>query len=58
MPSLAQPRDSRVHRLAELAWPQIDALDRERTMFILPIGMFEEHGPHLPVASDTFGVEH
>jgi hypothetical protein len=58
VPSLAQPRDSRVHKLAELAWPQIDALDRERTMFILPIGMIEEHGPHLPVASDTFGVEY
>jgi creatinine amidohydrolase len=58
VPALAQPRDLRVHKLAELAWPQIDALDRERTMFILPIGMIEEHGPHLPVASDTFGVEY
>jgi creatinine amidohydrolase len=58
VPSLAQPRGSRVHQLADLAWPQIDALDRERTMFILPIGMIEEHGPHLPVASDTFGVEY
>ena len=55
--ALGQPRDSRVHKLEELAWPDIDALDRERTMFILPIGMIEEHGPHLPVASDTFGVE-
>jgi hypothetical protein len=25
-------------------------------MFILPSGMLEEHGPHLPIASDTFGV--
>ena len=25
-------------------------------MFILPIGMVEEHGPHLPVGADTFGV--
>jgi len=58
VPSLAQPRDSRVLELAELAWPRIDALDRERTIFILPIGMIEEHGPHLPVASDTFGVEY
>ncbi|AMY07411.1 Creatinine amidohydrolase [Luteitalea pratensis] len=58
VPSLAQPRDSRIRKLEELAWPQIDALDRERTMFILPIGMLEEHGPHLPVGSDTFGVEY
>src|SRR5688572_11095352 len=57
-PALAQSRDPHVRKLEELAWPQIDALDRERTMFILPIGMLEEHGPHLPVASDTFGVEY
>ena len=56
--ALAQPRDSRVYKLEEMAWPQIDALDREHTMFILPIGMIEEHGPHLPVASDMFGVEY
>lgn len=54
--SHAQPSASRVLELEELRFPQIDALDRERTMFILPIGMLEEHGPHLPIASDTFGV--
>jgi creatinine amidohydrolase len=47
---------SRILKLEELRFPQIDALDRERTMFILPIGMLEEHGPHLPIGSDTFGV--
>ena len=25
-------------------------------MFILPVGVIEEHGPHLPVGADTFGV--
>jgi creatinine amidohydrolase len=25
-------------------------------MFILPIGMLEEHGPHLPIGADTIGV--
>jgi creatinine amidohydrolase len=47
---------SRVHKLEELTWPQIDALDRERTLFILPMGMIEQHGPHLPVGADTIGV--
>ena len=47
---------SHIYKLAELRWPQIDALDRDRTMFILPLGMLEEHGPHLPIGSDTFGV--
>jgi creatinine amidohydrolase len=51
-----QSRASRILQLEELRFPQIDSLDRERTMFILPIGMLEEHGPHLPIASDTFGV--
>ena len=47
---------SRVYKLEELTWPQIDALDRERTLFILPMGMIEQHGPHLPVGADTIGV--
>jgi hypothetical protein len=34
-----------VYKLEELAWPQIAAFDRERTLFILPVGMLEEHGP-------------
>lgn len=52
-PAYAQQR---VYRLEELRWPQIDSLDRDRTMFILPTGMIEQHGPHLPVGSDTYGV--
>ena len=51
----APPR-SNIYKLHDLTWPQIDAFDRERTLFILPVGMIEEHGPHLPVGADTFGV--
>jgi creatinine amidohydrolase/Fe(II)-dependent formamide hydrolase-like protein len=47
---------SRVYKLEELTWTQIDALDRQRTLFILPVGMIEQHGPHLPVGADTIGV--
>src|SRR5687768_6321364 len=47
---------SKIYKLEELTWPQIDALDRQRTLFILPVGMLEEHGPHLPVGADTLGV--
>jgi hypothetical protein len=46
---------SRVYEPEELTWPQIDALDRERTLFILPMGMIEQHGPHLPVGAHTIG---
>jgi creatinine amidohydrolase len=47
---------SRIHKIEELRWPQINALNRERTLFILPIGMIEEHGPHLPIGADTLGI--
>ena len=47
---------SNVYKLEELTWQQIDALDRQRTLFILPVGMIEQHGPHLPVGADTLGV--
>jgi creatinine amidohydrolase len=47
---------SGIFKLEELTWPRIEALDRERTLFILPVGMIEQHGPHLPVGADTIGV--
>ena len=55
--SAARPR-STIYMLEELTWPQIDALARERTLVILPVGMIEEHGPHLPVGADTLAVTH
>src|SRR5438093_5503394 len=36
----------------ELSWPEIDALDRDRTVLLLPTGAIEQHGPHLPVDTD------
>lgn len=47
---------SRVFVLERLTYPEIDAFDRQRTLFILPVGMVEQHGPHLPVGADTIGV--
>src|SRR5262245_57420979 len=47
---------SKIHKLEELSWPQIDALDRPRTLFLLPVGMIEQHGPHLPVGADTIAM--
>jgi creatinine amidohydrolase len=46
------------YKLEELTWPRIDAFDRQRTLFILPVGMLEQHGPHLPVGADTIAVVH
>ena len=53
---VSNPSRPGIHKLDELRGPQVDALDRERTLFILPIGMLEVHGPHLPIGNDTIGV--
>lgn len=55
-PGTSAPARSKLYMLEELTWPQIDAFNRDRTLFILPVGMIEEHGPHLPVGADTLGV--
>ena len=52
----AQDKASGPYKLEELGWPRIDAFDRQRTLFILPVGMIEQHGPHLPVGADTIAV--
>src|SRR5579863_4271114 len=44
-------------RLAELRFPRIEALDRERTVVLFAVSPLEEHGPHLPVGTDLFHAE-
>lgn len=43
-----------VRQLAELTAAQVRALDRARTVVIIPGGVIEEHGPYLPVESDGY----
>jgi len=38
---------------AYLTWKQVDALPRESTLLILPTAAIEQHGHHLPLATDT-----
>jgi creatinine amidohydrolase len=40
-------------RWEELTSPDVAALDRERTVVILPIGSVEQHGNHMPLGTDT-----
>ena len=44
----------RVYYLEQLNQDEVDALDRERTIYFLTFGNLEEHGPHLPVGSDYY----
>lgn len=36
-----------------LTWKQVDALPRKETLLILPTASIEQHGHHLPLATDT-----
>lgn len=38
---------------AYLTWKEVDALPRERTLLVLPTAAIEQHGHHLPLATDT-----
>ena len=37
--------------LAVVTWPEVDAAARR--VLLLPLGSTEQHGPHLPLATDT-----
>jgi creatinine amidohydrolase len=41
------------HSFAELTSPEVQAAVEAGSMVLLPVGQTEEHGPHLPVATDT-----
>jgi len=47
----------KITRIEEMNWKQIDVLNRNTTIFFLPISPLEEHGPHLPVGTDVFITE-
>ena len=41
-------------KLAELHWPELEKLDREKIVALIPVGSMEQHGPHLPFQVDVF----
>lgn len=42
--------------LSHLSWPEVEALDKQEGVVILPIGAVEQHGPHLPTITDALIV--
>lgn len=38
---------------SELSWPELKGFANERTIVIVPVAAIEQHGPHLPVGTDT-----
>lgn len=46
-----------IHRLADMTWEEVHALDRSRAVALLPVGAMEAHGPHLPLSTDVVIAE-
>jgi|SRR5882724_1711915 len=40
-------------RLADLAWPAVGRRARAGAVLAVPLGSTEQHGPHLPLSTDT-----
>jgi len=48
---------AQIYKLADLNTRQIQALDRQRTVVVIPGGILEEHGPYLPSYTDGYAIE-
>lgn len=42
-----------MHEYGMLTWAEMEALDRDRTIAVLPVGSVEQHGCHLPLTTDA-----
>ena len=40
-------------RFEEMSSREVDRLDRDRTVIVLPLGSVEQHGHHMPLGTDT-----
>jgi creatinine amidohydrolase len=48
---------AQIYHVKEMNTEQIKALDREKTVVLLPGGILEEHGPYLPSFTDGYRDE-
>ncbi|SRR5579884_248897 len=44
--------------LQEMTWPRVEAALRRSDLVVVPIGSTEQHGPHLPLATDFLVAAH
>jgi creatinine amidohydrolase len=40
-------------QVADLAWPEVGRRAADRALLLVPLGATEQHGPHLPLSTDT-----
>lgn len=48
---------ARLFDLGEMTAPEVDALDRATTAFVISVSPVEQHGPHLPLATDIIEAD-
>jgi creatinine amidohydrolase len=46
--------DVTVPQLLNMTWPEVKAEIEAGTPIVLPVGAIEQHGPHLPLGTDSF----
>ncbi|MGD9214672.1 MAG: creatininase family protein [Desulfobacteraceae bacterium] len=56
--SAAQAGDRMEPIWGHLTWPQIDRYLKTVDIALLPVGSTEQHGPHLPLDTDTFDADY
>ena len=44
--------------LEELSWKDVEEYLEEQNLILLPVGSIEQHGPHLPLATDSIIAQH
>lgn len=42
--------------IADMTWPEVDQAARRQALMLFPIAVVEQHGPHLPLATDIYGA--
>lgn len=55
---MSQDLEAKALEYVEMRLPQIQALDRNTTVFMMSVSPIEVHGPHLPLGTDVFVSEH
>jgi creatinine amidohydrolase/Fe(II)-dependent formamide hydrolase-like protein len=53
-----QDQDKVSYLLAELTWPEARRRFKEVDIALLPVGSIEQHGPHLPLDTDSFDAQY
>lgn len=42
--------------IADMTWAAVEQAAAESQPLLVPVGVIEQHGPHLPLATDTYGA--